>query len=206
MVSTPRAVGSAALIDEESPARERILAAATRFFRQFGYEGTSITKIAKEAGMTPANIYWHFPSKLDLLREVLHAVYLNSYADLAAAVGDGTAEERLADYVQAYAAMQLTSPDARSNFGYASLASSLSLEDQRELIQTGKPYVNLLREILQQGVDEGSFVIENLAVTSFAISNMCEYVFTWFRDHGRLDAEQVGAYYAELALRMTTER
>lgn len=183
-------------------APERILAAATRFFLQFGYEGTSVTRIAKEAGMTPANIYWHFPSKLHLLNEVLHNLYRSSYADLAAAVGDGPAVERLTQYVKAYVAIQLVSTDAQSNFGYSSLASALSAEDQRALNATGRPYIELLRDILRKGRDEGVFAFEDVTVTSYAISTMCEYVFTWFRRDGRLSAQHIGEHYSRLALQM----
>jgi AcrR family transcriptional regulator len=187
-------------------APDRILAAATRFFLQLGYEGTSVTRIAKEAGMTPANIYWHFPSKLDLLNEVLHTLYRNSYAELAKSVGDGPAKERLDQYVRAYVAIQLSSTDAQSNFGYSSLASALSAEDQHKLNATGRPYIELLRDILHQGTSEGVFHVEDVTVTSYAISTMCEYVFTWFRSTGALDVDQIGDHYSHLVLQMVARR
>lgn len=204
MVSTrsERVDANPASSDSGVAAPDRILAAATRFFLQFGYEGTSVTKIAREAGMTPANIYWHFPSKLDLLREVLHSLYRNSYKDLAAAVGDGPAPERLTQYVKAYIDIQLASTDAQSNFGYSSLASALNPEDQKELTASGRPYIDLLRDILRQGIDDGLFGVGDVTVTAYAISTMCEYVFTWFRPGGRMDVEQVGEHYSALVLQM----
>lgn len=56
--------------------RERILAAAKTLFAERGFAGCRIVDIARLAGMSPANVYWHFDSK---------------EAVLAAVVGDGLA-------------------------------------------------------------------------------------------------------------------
>lgn len=183
-------------------ARERILNSATRHFLQTGYEGTPTSRIAETADMTAANIYWHFSSKIDILDEVLRTIYSDSYAELEANIREGRATDRLADYVRGFVRMQLTSQDSVSNFGYASLASSLPPERQRELLKAGRPYIDLLRKILEDGIDEGVFAVEDLRVTSWAICSMCEYVFSWFRPWGPVSAEDVGEHYVRLALSM----
>ena len=40
-----------------------------------GYEGASIRDMAARAGVSVAALYYHFPSKLDLLREFLDEAY-----------------------------------------------------------------------------------------------------------------------------------
>lgn len=186
----------------EPSARDRILTAATRLFQESGYEGTSVTRIARSARMTPAAMYWHFPSKQDVLKEVLHTLYRRSYEDIAAAVPDADAVTRLTEYVRAYVRIQLTELGDHTNFGYASLASSLPPEGQVELNKIGRPYLLLLREILEQGVDEGTFDIDDLKIAAFGLSSMCEYVFTWFREHGPLTVDEVCDEYVRLALRV----
>lgn len=183
-------------------AADRILSAATIYFQRYGYEGTSIARIARAAGMTPANIYWHFPSKMDLLAAVLHSLYQNSYDVLCVATRSGSATERLSAYVRTYVTTQLTEFDEDRNFGYASLASSLNFEEQQTLRAAGRPYLELVGEILQQGTESGEFVIRDLTVASYALSNMCEYSFTWFRPEGRLSAAQVAEEYVSLVLNM----
>jgi AcrR family transcriptional regulator len=152
--------------------------------------------------MVPANIYWHFPSKHDLLNEVLHSLYQLSYEELASSIGEGSASERLTDYVKAYVRIQLTVLDENCNFSYASLASSLTPEARRELMRAGRPYIELLREIMRQGVQAGEFEIDDLTVTSLAVSSMCEYIFTWYRSGQRLSEAEVQEHYAGLVLRM----
>ncbi|MFQ6024246.1 MAG: TetR/AcrR family transcriptional regulator [Acidiferrobacterales bacterium] len=47
--------------------RQRLLDAAARLFRSHGYHATSMRDIAKAVGMLPGSIYYHFPSKDELL-------------------------------------------------------------------------------------------------------------------------------------------
>ncbi len=187
----------------DASARARILTAAFELFQQSGYEGTSMTRIARAAKMTPAAIYWHFPSKQTLLAEMLKQMYENSFAELEASVRpEGTATERLGDYVRAYIRIQLKDVGERRNHSYSALASSLNEEEQRELGRLSRPYIELMRDILRQGIASGEFEVDDVSTASYAISAMCEYVFTWFKSGGRLSIDQVADKHLEYVLRM----
>jgi AcrR family transcriptional regulator len=47
--------------------KERILAISGELFARQGYTGTTIADIARELGTTTAALYYHFPSKADIL-------------------------------------------------------------------------------------------------------------------------------------------
>jgi AcrR family transcriptional regulator len=51
--------------------RRRILAIAAGLFSRQGYTGTTIADIARELGTTTAALYYHFPSKADILAGLL---------------------------------------------------------------------------------------------------------------------------------------
>lgn len=55
--------------------RTLILAAARRVFSQYGYEGAKTLQIAREANVSEALVYRHFPSKLALYRAVMRQVF-----------------------------------------------------------------------------------------------------------------------------------
>lgn len=62
--------------------RTRIIAAATKFFNSKGYDATSLSDIAKDAGLAVGTVYNYYPSKAALLPELkqeavgyLHAQY-----------------------------------------------------------------------------------------------------------------------------------
>jgi len=51
--------------------RDAILRAAERLFRRDGYQATTLARVAREAGISPATVYVYFDSKL----ATLYAVY-----------------------------------------------------------------------------------------------------------------------------------
>jgi AcrR family transcriptional regulator len=54
-----------------SDTKQRILDIARELFARQGYTGTSIADIARELGTTTAALYYHFPSKADILGALL---------------------------------------------------------------------------------------------------------------------------------------
>jgi AcrR family transcriptional regulator len=56
---------------KKTAVREAILAAAWEQFSKDGYNGSTLSRIAKAAGVSTANLYVYFPSKLD----ILYAIY-----------------------------------------------------------------------------------------------------------------------------------
>jgi AcrR family transcriptional regulator len=55
--------------------RAQIVAAARRVFSQHGYDGAKTLQIAREAGVSEALVYRHYPSKLALYRAVLRQIF-----------------------------------------------------------------------------------------------------------------------------------
>lgn len=51
--------------------RARIIATARRLFAERGFDGCNVSAIARLAGMSQGNIYWHFASKEELFQAVL---------------------------------------------------------------------------------------------------------------------------------------
>ena len=63
--------------------REIILDVATRLMSARGYEGASISAIAKESGLPASSIYWHFSSKVGVLTAVMDRGNARFYAEAA---------------------------------------------------------------------------------------------------------------------------
>jgi AcrR family transcriptional regulator len=80
--------------DETGGTRERIVAVALDLFSHQGYAGTSIRDIADRMGMTKAAVYYHFPSKENLLANVLTPALTRVGAVLAGAGDTRTPEDR----------------------------------------------------------------------------------------------------------------
>src|SRR5262252_8296783 len=61
--------------EKAAESRARIVATASRLFREKGFDGVGLDAIMKEAGLTHGGFYGHFTSKEDLAAEaVAHAL------------------------------------------------------------------------------------------------------------------------------------
>lgn len=77
----------------------RILDAAERLFRHYGYAKTNVADIARDLGMSPANIYRFFSSKTEIHQAIAQRMLDAGYgAALAIARQPLSAEERLRQY------------------------------------------------------------------------------------------------------------
>ncbi len=56
---------------QKDEVRARIVDAATSEFTQYGYQKSSMRRIAQQAGITPGNIYAYFSGKQDLFHYIL---------------------------------------------------------------------------------------------------------------------------------------
>jgi AcrR family transcriptional regulator len=92
-------VASLAVSTAEStrrPGKAAIMRACVEVMGEDGYEGASIRDMAARAGVSVAALYYHFPSKLDLLREFLDEAYDVTLARIdRRLVGVDGAEEKL---------------------------------------------------------------------------------------------------------------
>jgi AcrR family transcriptional regulator len=79
--SGPRRTGGAAM-------RTAIVDTAERLFRTLGYQKTAVADIARELGMSPANVYRFFPSKL-AINEAVCARMLDALDRRVMALGNG---------------------------------------------------------------------------------------------------------------------
>ncbi|MCX8135270.1 MAG: TetR/AcrR family transcriptional regulator [Roseococcus sp.] len=88
--------------DRDAATRARIADAAERLFRSLGYQKTAVADIARECGMSPANVYRFFASK-SAINEAIAARLLGGIeAELRViAAGAGPAEARLRAAVRA---------------------------------------------------------------------------------------------------------
>jgi len=91
-------------IKQERAARTRveILEAAITLFARRGFLATTMAELAKAIRMTPGALYWHFPTKEDLLLaaiEDLHQRFLNEFVDLLNEHRKLSAREQLVSFL-----------------------------------------------------------------------------------------------------------
>ena len=84
---------------KDSEKQQRIKDAMVRLFLREGIDGTSVSKIAREAGVSPATIYVYYSSKEEMLSEVFreyaHASYQYLFRQLRPEMEGGELIETL---------------------------------------------------------------------------------------------------------------
>lgn len=87
--------------DTQAMTRARIADAAERLFRTLGYQKTAVADIARECGMSPANVYRFFASKSAINETITQRLLTGIVTELEAiAQGPGNAEARLRDTIR----------------------------------------------------------------------------------------------------------
>jgi len=64
---------------ESLKTRQNILDAASKIFCKYGFNSTSLEKIASEAGVTRGAVYWHFKNKAEIYNELVSSVITSVY-------------------------------------------------------------------------------------------------------------------------------
>jgi AcrR family transcriptional regulator len=81
--------------------REKVLAEALRQFAEHGFAATSTREIAAATGLTKAALYYHFPSKDDILAALI-APMIASVEGIIATVGEQDTPARQRSLLAAY--------------------------------------------------------------------------------------------------------
>lgn len=179
-----------------------ILHAALRLFAERGYSGASIRDIAAASGVQHATLYSHFPSKEHVLAELARIAHEEHLRRIRAALLDSGPDPRqqIIAYVKAHVSLHTDTPML------AVVANSelhmLSARLGSPTFEMRKHSESLLVDIIQRGVDRGVFTVPHVWLACAAIGGMGLRVAYWYTPQFEVNAEALGAIYAEYALRI----
>lgn len=146
--------------------RGRILEAAGKRFKHYGYGKTSMAEIAADLQMSPGNLYRYFPGKIDIALAIADDHDDVKHAELTKIAEDRAKPALLrlrnifhADMVLTY---QLIEEDPKT----FELASIIKTERPTWINSRLARERELLNAVLSEGVESGEFDIEDIAFTS----------------------------------------
>lgn len=140
--------------------REEILTAALNLFSTNNYHATSMSMIAEEAGVSKGTLYWHFDSKEDLFRELVLAGldYFNeNYKRIE--LENLNAEQKIYQIIDF--SINMLAENAKMGNILQNNIQLISSEFQKKMIERHKAAVNMIRKIIEQGIEEGSIKSTN---------------------------------------------
>ena len=143
----------------------RILDAAERLFRHYGYAKTNVADIARDLGMSPANIYRFFASKMEIHQGICGRMLAASYQmayDISKLPVSAT--ERLRRYVHAQYKMTLeTMMDEEKVHEMVIVA----IERDWHVIEKHVDSIHrLIADVIREGIAAGEFVDQDADMAS----------------------------------------
>jgi AcrR family transcriptional regulator len=155
MATSPR---STAAVRDPEQTRARILAAAKAEFARVGLGGARVDRIAALAGANKRMLYYYFDSKDGLFRAVLEATYEHIRESEKAlhldAVAPPDAIARLVAFTWNY---YLQHPEFLSLLNSANLHRAEHLKSSAKVRRMHSPFVAMIGDILERGVEAGVF-------------------------------------------------
>lgn len=175
--------------------RDTILSHAARMFSDKGYEQTSLQDVANAVGLSKAAVYHYFPTKQAIYDEIVINLLDGLLRHVQAGVTSaGSSADRLklfmtshADYFENNYISFITVLHGVGGIGRA-------VTDDRQ-IAVRNDYETLLRNILVEGIENGSFAIKDVQVGSIAVLSMLNWMSRWYKPGGRKRAADVAEDY-----------
>ena len=177
----------------EAPAKNRldqIRAAGCRLLFEHGYAGMTMRQIAARLRIKAASLYYHFPSKQDILFDLMRATASELLEGLRRiAASDNGPGQQLEEAIRWHVLFHTQKREEA--FVSHSELRSLEPENLKAILKLRHEYDRLFDAILQRGRQDGVFEIEDVSVVRNSILTMCTATAGWFSPQGRLTAEQV---------------
>jgi AcrR family transcriptional regulator len=178
-----------------SDRRTEILKSAAAAFRRRGYHGASVDEIASALNMTKGNLYYYFANKEEILF-ACHEYSLDKLLTLMDEVRADTAtpEVKLRRLVLAFVHTIL---DDLHGTALTLDPEALSPPLLKRVIAKRDQFDHGIRDIIQQGIDQGVFRPGDPKMIEFAMMGAVNWIAKWFDPAGAQSSDQIGDAFAD---------
>jgi AcrR family transcriptional regulator len=169
--------------------REAVLRTAAQIFNEKGFHATSLDEVAERLHVTKPTLYYYVKNKDEILFECV-SIGLHMLEDAIQrerAVG-GSAIDQLGAAMRSY--VDIVTQD----FGMCIIRvgeDPLPAGSRKKLRRFKAKLDRHFRELVQQGMEEGSIVDCDPKIAAFTIAGALSWIGRWYRAGGPLSPEQI---------------
>jgi AcrR family transcriptional regulator len=202
-VDDPRLQDNSAELWDDSygPVARQLLTSATRCYASRGFQATTTRDIGRGAGLSPAAMYVHFPSKEAILFEIARTTHGKALADMRGADQDDPVE-RLWNIVYRHVSWHARFHVAARVAQYE--LANLSPDNYATIREIRRETNRVYHDVVIRGMDDGVFVPTDVERVVRGIIALAIDPVRWYRLNGTDSPEELGEFYAGLALAMLT--
>lgn len=170
---------------------------ASQLFAAKGYHAVTLDEIAQRLNIRKASLYYYIKSKEALLEEISDILLARSVGSLDKIPRSHlTPVNKLRQFIINQINTNTNSIDLTAIF--YDQASSIDKRFHSRYNKYKKRGETDLQLILQEGVDKGYFVIDDIKMASFLILSACNWIYKWYNPYGRLKPDEIASIYIKI--------
>lgn len=193
-------------VDHLQGTTEAIRAAALEAFYEVGYQGSSTREISKRAGIGVATLYHHYPSKQDILVDLVEGFFedLLQVAKSAVEQSSSDVRDQLGRVVRSHVLFHIEHR-VQGFLAYADFRS-LPDEQRQRALECRQLEQRLVEHIIRRGVRVRLFGVDRPSDAGLGLLQMCSAVLSWYRKDGSMTPEEVATTYVDLSMNLVRAR
>jgi AcrR family transcriptional regulator len=180
--------------------RQVVLRTAARTYSKRGFYETTLTDIADELNISKPTLYYYFKSKDEILFEC-HRIGIEAITDGETPMllpGEATGRERLAEFLRRYVRMVV------DDFGTCLVmtgTNALEPENQGTVIEGRRRIDQMLRDILDDGVKDGTLDCPDPKMTAMFVFGAMNWIPRWYHQDGAMSVEELTRRLDDVVMR-----
>jgi AcrR family transcriptional regulator len=179
--------------------KDTLKAVSIDLFHKKGYFATSISDIARAAGIQKSSIYYHYATKEDILFDILSTTLADLNVTLRNTLENTQgAENRMRAAILSHTIFHL---ERQKEVIIAdSELRGLTAETYKTIIKQRDEYERKFQALIKAGMERGVFLKGDYKIISYAIITMSTSVCWWYRPQGRLDKKAIAEIYTNFIM------
>ena len=179
--------------------KNRIKGISINLFYKKGYFATSISDIAREAGIQKSSIYYHYSNKEEILFDILKTTMVDLDENLATQLKDvQSAEEKMRAAIQSHVIFHMERQ--KEVIISDSELRGLTVDNYRNIMKMRDNYERKFQSLIKEGIEKGVFADMDFKVASYGVITMGTAVSIWFNPSGRLSKDEVARIYTDFLI------
>ena len=155
--------------------KEEFLDLAEKLFADLGYENTSVDRLTSGLGVSKGAFYHHFRSKSDLLDAALERMLLRTETQVTELLESKvSASEKLRNFMLSVEAVKSENRRSSLQIGKFLLQDANAILLARLRCAARSRIVPVLTAIIEQGVHENEFHLDNPQLVARIVCDVCE--------------------------------
>lgn len=181
--------------------KSQILQAAAELFGTKGFKATTVRDIAERAGVLSGSLYAHIDTKEDLLVEVVRQA-AQAFTEVLAPIVASSRDPREKLRLAVHAHIGVIAASRAWSAVYLDEETAFSDSGRQEVRRLRRAYEEYWTAILEEGVRQGIFVIDDLPLARLFTLSALNGIHRWYNPQGRLSAGAIADRYTDMLLKV----